>query len=61
MRHIMWTSKSGNILSDLIISRVDVDALKAAYAAETDDTNIPEMDAATRIAWRYGYMNPRTN
>lgn len=57
----MWISKSGNILSDLIIANVDTDALMAAYAAETDDANIPEMDAATRIAWRYGYLNPRTN
>lgn len=57
----MWISKSGNILSDLIIANVDMDALMAAYQAETNDTNIPDMDAATRIAWRYGYMNPRTN
>lgn len=55
----MWTSKNGNTLSDLVISHVDHDLLAAAYAAETDDTAIPEMDAATRLAWRYGYMNPR--
>lgn len=55
----MWTSKNGSTLSDLTISHVDLDLLAAAYAAETNDDILPEMDAATRLAWRYGYMNPR--
>jgi len=59
----MWISPAGSRLSHGVLSRVALDTLARLYETESDsgpDSGIfAEANAATRLAWQYGYRNPR--